>query len=154
MSALIIIAVSLALAAGLALLFARYKAQSDRLAVLEAKLGVAVVPFFRYVLTVLAPEITHPHQKYAVLDELVREALLEPETRMSDERLALMDKLLDERAVDQSDDMRPGEHAKALIVKQLVHLIRMEDESSVPLSMFTVVGQQQAEFQVSAGGQA
>lgn len=123
------------------------RAQAERTAALEAKLGVAVVPFFKYVLKVLAAEVTHPHEKYAALDELIAEALLEPEIRMSDERLALMDELLDKRAVDQSEDMRPGENQKALIVKQLVHLIRMEGESNVPMSGFTVVGSQKAEHQ-------
>lgn len=123
------------------------KAQVERTTALETKLGVAVVPFFKHMLVVLAPEVTHPHKKYAPLDELVAEALLEPEVRMSDKRLALMDELLDKRALDTSSDMRPGENQKALIVKQLVHLIRMEGDSDVPLTGFTVVGSQKTETQ-------
>ena len=109
---------------------------------------MAVVPFFKYALRVLAPEVTHPHEKYKALDGLVAEALLEPEVHMSDERLALMDRLLDERSVDKSPDMRPGEGSKALIVKQLVHLIRMEGASDIPLTDFTVVGSQKPEAQL------
>jgi hypothetical protein len=102
---------------------------------------------------VLAQEVTHPHKKYKVLDGLIAEALLEPEVRMEPERLALMDRLLDERSADTSSDMRPGENQKALIVKQLVHLIRMEGASDIPLTGFTVVGRQQPELQKGDDGE-
>ena len=134
-------------AAGVAVVFVIVRRMAERMSAVEAKLGVAAIPFFKYVLKVIAPEITHPHQKYAPLDELIAEALLEPEVRMSDERLALMDKLLDQRSLDTSSDMRPGENQKALIAKQLVHLIRMEGESDIPMSKFTVVGSQKTEIQ-------
>lgn len=134
-------------AAGIAVAFFWAKEQAKRTRTLETKLGVEVVPFFKYVLKILAAEVTHPHEKYAALDELISEALREPEVRMSDERLALMDDLLDKRAHDMSNDMRPGENQKALIVKQLVHLIRMEDASNVPMTGFTVVGSQKPEAQ-------
>lgn len=134
-------------AAGVAVVFVVVRRMAERMTVMESKIGVAAVPFFKYVLKVLAPEVTHPHAKYAPLDALIAEALLEPEVRMSDERLALMDKLLDQRVLDTSEDMRPGENQKALIVKQLVHLIRMEGESDIPMSKFTVVGSTKAEEQ-------
>lgn len=143
----LIAVVAVLLAAGIAVVFAVVKGMAERMAVVESKLGVAAIPFFKYILKVIAPEITHPHKKYEQLDELIAEALLEPEIRMSDERLALMDKLLDQRSVDTSEDMRPGENQKALIAKQLVHLIRMEGESKVPLTGFTVVGSQKPEVQ-------
>lgn len=142
-----IIILALVIAVGLGLFVSNMQRQNERMKDIEAKLGVAVVPFFKYVLSVLAAEITHPHDKYKELDGLVAEALLEPETHMSDERLELMDKLLDERSVDTSPEMRPGEGPKALIVKQLVHLIRMEGASLTPLTDFRVVGIQQPESQ-------
>lgn len=134
-------------AAGVAVVFVVVRRMAERMSAVEQKLDVAAIPFFKYVLKVLAPEVTHPHKKYEPLDQLIAEALLEPEVRMPDERLALMDELLDKRALDTSEDMRPGENQKALIVKQLVHLIRMEGESDIPMSRFTVVGSQKAETQ-------
>jgi hypothetical protein len=143
------IVVALVLAAGFALLFARYKVQSDRIAILEGKLGISVVPFWGYLLSVIAELITHPHARYAEMDALIQKALLEPAIRMSDEDFSRLEILGEERTHDTSDDMRPGEQDAMKIFILAVKMVRLEALNKTALTGFTVVGRQEPPAQQS-----
>lgn len=136
-------------AAGVAVIFAVVKRQNERVSAMDAKLGIAVQPFWGYALGVVAELLTHPHKRYEESDLLIKKALLEPAVRMSDEDFARLNFLLDERQLDNSPDMRPGEHDAALIFQKTLLMVRREAANNTVLSGFTVVGRQEPEAQKS-----
>jgi hypothetical protein len=123
--------------------FARQQQQSERMGVLEKKLGIAVVPFWGYALSVIAELITHPHERYKEMDALIQKALLEPAVRMSDEDFARMEVLGEQRTHDTSDDMRLGEQDAMKVFLLAVKMVRLEALNKTALTGFTVVGRQE-----------
>jgi hypothetical protein len=147
---LVVFALVVAIAA--ALVLARLKAQADRMAVLEGKLGVSVVPFWGYVKTVLAAELTHPHERYAPLDRLIAESLLDPGVPLPAEKKEQLFAGLDHRSEDISEDMRPREQAKAQMFKLAFDMARLDADNPAGLTGLTVVGKQQPELQQGDDG--
>jgi hypothetical protein len=131
----------------LAVAFSLAKRFSERMIAIESKLGIAAEPFWQYGLRVLAELLTHPHKRYAEMDLLIKEALLEPVVKMDDDRFARLDVLLQERSQDTSDDMREGEQDAALIFLKFIYMVRREAASTKGLSSYRVIGRQEPEAQ-------
>lgn len=110
------------------------------LAFLQAKLRnlerrySKVTPLWEHVIKAASAILTHPHEWAEELDQLLREANLEPEQMMAPERYERIKVLLLDRSTADHADMREGEREAALVVLSALALARIQRGQESPLA--------------------